>query len=79
MILWYEHFILYHHFCRDINPLGQVPAYNEYDSDGKSKVITQSLAIMEYLQEKFPEKGINILTNDIDQRSKVIYMEISSR
>ena len=56
--------------------MGQVPAYIEYDSDGKSKVITQSLAIMEYLQEKYPEQGINVLTKDIDQRAKVIYTGI---
>ena len=52
--------------------MAQVPAYIEYLSDGQYNVITQSLAIMEYLQEKYPEKGINILTNDVHQRAKVI-------
>ena len=56
--------------------MGQVPAYVEYDSLGKSTVITQSLAIMEYLQEKYPEQGINVLTKDIDQRAKVIHPRI---
>ena len=52
--------------------MAQVPAYIEYLPDGQYNVITQSLAIMEYLQEKYPEKGVNILTNDVHQRAKVI-------
>ena len=56
--------------------MGQVPAYIEYTSDGSSNIITQSLAIMEYLQDKYPENGINILTNDINQRAKVTQIEI---
>ena len=56
--------------------MAQVPAYIEYLPDGQYNVITQSLAIMEYLQEKYPEKGINILTNDIHQRAKVVIYSI---
>ena len=52
--------------------MAQVPAFIEYLPDGQYNVITQSLAIMEYLQEKYPQKGINILTNDVHQRAKVI-------
>ena len=57
---------------RSINPLAQVPAYIEDNEEGESKAITQSLAIMEYLQDKHPTQGINILTDDIYQRAKVI-------
>ena len=57
--------------------MGQVPAYIEYTSDGNSNIITQSVAIMEYLQDKYPENGINILTNDINQRAKVTHIEIN--
>ena len=57
---------------RNINPLAQVPAYIEYIENGETKVITQSLAIMEYLQDKYPTQGTNILTDDIYQRAKVI-------
>ena len=57
--------------------MAQVPAYIEYLPDGQYNVITQSLAIMEYLQERYPEKGINILTNDIHQRAKVVIYSIS--
>ena len=56
--------------------MAQVPAYIEYLPDGQYNVITQSLAIMEYLQEKYPEKGINILTSDINQRAKVVIYSI---
>ena len=57
---------------RDINPMSQVPAYVEYDSFGKPTVITQSLAIMEYLQDKYPGREINILPGNIIQRAKVL-------
>ena len=57
---------------RNINPLAQVPAYIENTENGETKVITQSLAIMEYLQDKYPTQGTNILTDDIYQRAKVI-------
>ena len=56
--------------------MAQVPAYIEYLPDGQYNVITQSLAIMEYLQEKYPQKGINILTSDINQRAKVVIYSI---
>ena len=54
--------------------MSQVPAYIEHTSEGKSETITQSLAIMEYLQDKFPEQGINILTNNVTQRAKVFHL-----
>ena len=56
--------------------MGQVPVYIEYDSGGKSQVITQSLAIIEYLQEKYPQQGFNVLTNDINHRVQVRYIII---
>jgi len=56
---------------RDVNPLAQVPAYIDYTEDGEPITITQSLAIMEYLEEKYPTQGINILGHDIFQRAKV--------
>jgi len=56
---------------RNINPLSQVPAYIDYTEDGEPRTITQSLAIMEYLEEKYQSQGISILGNDIFQRAKV--------
>ncbi|EIF32039.1 maleylacetoacetate isomerase [Burkholderia sp. Ch1-1] len=39
---------------RRINPDGLVPAFADFSTEG-SDVLTQSLAIMEYLEERFPE------------------------
>ena len=49
-----------------------MPAYIDYTEDGQPTTITQSLAIIEYLEEKYPTQGINILGHDIFQRAKVI-------
>ena len=48
-----------------------MPAFVEYSEDGEPKIITQSLAIIEYLQEKYPSQGINIIGHDVYQRAKV--------
>ena len=48
-----------------------MPAFVEYSEDGEPKIITQSLAIIEYLQEKYPLQGINIIGHDVYQRAKV--------
>ena len=47
----------------EINPLGQVPAI-EINGD----VLTQSLAIIEYLEEKYPQP--KLLPTDLKKRAK---------
>jgi glutathione S-transferase len=46
-----------------VNPLGQIPAV-EIDGD----VITQSLAIIDYLEEKYPQP--KLLPTDLKKRAK---------
>ena len=58
-------------YLSNVNPNGLVPAFIH-----KGNTISESLAIMEYLEEAFPDKG-NILPKDLIQRSKV--RELSSR
>ena len=48
-----------------LNPIGQVPTF--MDEDGN--VIGQSVAIMEYLEEKYPE--VQLLPGDLLNRAKV--------
>ena len=50
----------------DLNPMGQVPAFVH-----GGKVITQSVAIMEYLEEAFPQAK-KLLPTDALLRAKVI-------
>src|SRR5262245_8968640 len=42
---------------RAINPLSQVPLL-EIEEDGKLLRLTQSIAIIEYLEERFPERPL---------------------
>lgn len=41
-----------------INPMRQVPALKVVDRDNKTHILTQSLAIIQYLEESYPEKSI---------------------
>lgn len=41
-----------------INPMHQVPALKIVDNDNKTHILTQSLAIIQYLEENYPEKSI---------------------
>ena len=50
---------------KNINPMGQVPALIM-----NGVTLTQSMAIMEFLEESFPNKP-NILPSDPIQRAKV--------
>ena len=52
-----------------INPMGQVPALEVTDDSGEKAVLTQSVAIMEYLEELYPE--VNLLPKDVQGRAKV--------
>uniref|UniRef100_H2ZQ97 maleylacetoacetate isomerase n=1 Tax=Ciona savignyi TaxID=51511 RepID=H2ZQ97_CIOSA len=51
---------------RKINPLGQVPAL-VFDE----KVMTQSMMIMEFLEEKYKNQGVQLLPDDIFEKAKV--------
>jgi maleylpyruvate isomerase len=42
---------------RKLNPMGQVPVL-ELDDDGRPLRLTQSIAIIEYLDERFPERPL---------------------
>lgn len=50
------------------NPMGQVPALEITDDDGSVRVIAQSLPILEYLEERFPQSPI--LPRDLYLRAK---------
>ena len=43
---------------RALNPLAQVPALEIVEDDGTRKVLTQSLPILEYLDERWPEPAL---------------------
>lgn len=55
---------------RQLNPLGQVPAIVIDAGNGKTCTVTQSVAIMEYLEERYPE-GQRLLPDNIERRAKV--------
>ena len=53
-----------------VNPMGQVPALEVTDDNsGETSVLTQSVAIMEYLEELYP--AVNLLPKDVRGRAKV--------
>jgi len=43
---------------RGLNPLGQIPALEIVEDDGSRKVLTQSLPILEYIDERWPEPAL---------------------
>ncbi len=43
---------------RLLNPLGQVPALVITEDDGATRVLTQSLPIIEYLEDRWPEPAV---------------------
>jgi maleylpyruvate isomerase len=43
---------------RALNPMGQLPALEILEDDGGIKVITQSMAIIEYLDERWPAEAL---------------------
>lgn len=51
-------------YVKSKNPMGQVPTYVDGDM-----VLTQSVAIMEYLEEKYPE--VSLMPKDLAGRAKV--------
>ena len=52
-----------------INPLGAIPALVDHDADASQLPITQSSAILEYLEEAFP--AIATLPRDLPGRARV--------
>ena len=52
---------------KNINPMGQVPAFVVNDV-----IITQSMAILEFLEESYPDKQ-SLLPKDTFQRAKVTF------
>ena len=50
------------------NPIGQVPALEILEGDGTRKVIGQSLPIIEYLEDRFPD--VRILPEDLWLRAR---------
>lgn len=57
-------------FTSDVNPLGQVPALTFLAPDGSIQTLTQSLAIIEFLDAIFPTPPL--LPKDPLQRAKVM-------
>lgn len=53
---------------RDKNPMAQVPTLEVIEDDGTVRAIGQSLPILEYLEERFPE--IAILPRDLYLRAR---------
>jgi len=53
-------------YIRALNPIGQVPTL----IDGQN-TIAQSMAIMEYLEEKYKSKGHPLLPADLYKRAEV--------
>ena len=51
---------------RKLNPIGQVPALVDNEI-----CITQSVAIMEYLEEKYRSSGLQLLPDDFQARAQV--------
>lgn len=43
---------------RSLNPIGQVPTLEVVEDDGRREFIAQSLAILEYLEERWPEPAL---------------------
>jgi maleylpyruvate isomerase len=49
---------------RSRNPMGQVPVLEWTEDDGQVRQLAQSLAIIEYLDERFPDSGPPLLPKD---------------
>ena len=62
LVLWPFDKTLRDEAYRILNPVGRVPAL---EIDGE--VMTESLAMMEYLCERFPERGLGRLQGDLDR------------
>ena len=56
---------------KNINPMGQVPALIM-----NGETITQSMAILEFLEESYPDKT-KLLPNDRIQRAKVMKIKFN--
>jgi maleylpyruvate isomerase len=61
---------------RDKNPMAQVPTL-EVIEDGKSRYLQQSLAILEYLDERFPEPPL--LPRDQQDSSNACFLRARAR
>jgi maleylacetoacetate isomerase len=59
---------------RELNPMALVPAFVD-DEAGKDAVLTQSLAIIEYLEEKYP--AMSLLPANADDRAFVRSIALS--
>lgn len=60
-----------------INPMHQVPALKVVDSDDKTHVLTQSLAIIQYLEENYPENSVYPQDPTLRAKSRAIADTIS--
>lgn len=56
-------------FLDEVNPMHQVPAIKFSDLDGKTHVLNQSLPIIQFLEEQFPD-GPSVLPKDPIARAK---------
>ena len=56
---------------RKLNPHGEVPLFVVESNDGTKTVLTQSVAIMEYLLETHPNSGPSLLPSDPLKRARV--------
>ena len=54
---------------RSLNPMGLVPALKIEEGDSEASVLTQSLAILEYLEERYPQPAL--LPQDAYARAEV--------
>lgn len=57
-----------HHAFKSLNPQGLIPLYVE-DSDEQSFVLTQSLSIMDYLDERYPQYPL--LPNNLKRKAQI--------
>lgn len=62
----------------DRNPMHQVPALKVVHDDGQTHYLTQSLAIIQYLEEKYPQNSIYPNDPILRAKSRAIAETISS-
>lgn len=58
------------HGYHELNPQGLVPLLVHKCTNGEVK-LSQSVAIMEYLQDTFPQQGVALLPADLAERARV--------
>lgn len=65
-------------FLSEINPMHQLPALTVGTQNGKNECITQSLAIIDYIQEKYPKPSVYPSDSILKAKAKSIADTISA-